>query len=143
MAQSLYEVHTLKRGEWVIDSTYSDKDTAIETAKSLHGEKLFEGIKVIKDTYDPATNSGKEIVVFDTSKTTKNTKKPAAADTAAPAAGGGAKAATGSTGRSRPSNKEAHKQDISVAMKAAISLVVILVFGLGILFGLDYLSKLF
>ena len=53
MAQSLYEVHTLKGGQWVIDSTYPDRESSIEVAKQLHGEKRFDAIKVIKDTFDP------------------------------------------------------------------------------------------
>ena len=57
MAQSLYEVHTLKSGQWVIDSTYPDRESSIEVAKSLHGEKRFDAIKVIKDTFDPKSES--------------------------------------------------------------------------------------
>ena len=67
-ARSLFEVHTLKGGQCIIDSTYPDKDSSIEVAKQLYGEKRFQGVKVIKDTYDAKTGKGKEIVVFDTSK---------------------------------------------------------------------------
>ena len=52
MSQSLFEVHTLKGGQWVIDSTYPSRDSAIEVAKSLYGEKRFDGVKVIKDTFE-------------------------------------------------------------------------------------------
>ncbi len=65
---TLFEVHTLKGGTWMIDSTYPDREAAIDVAKSLHGEKRFEGVKVVKDMFDPKTNASKEIVIYDTSK---------------------------------------------------------------------------
>ena len=68
MSTTLFEVHTLKSGKWMVDSTYPDRDAAIEVAKSLHGEKRFEGVKVIKDTYDPKTNASREMVIYDTAK---------------------------------------------------------------------------
>ena len=63
---TLFEVHTLKGGTWMIDSTYPDREAAIDVAKSLHGEKRFEGVKVVKDMFDPKTNASKEIVIYDT-----------------------------------------------------------------------------
>ena len=71
-----YEVHTLKGGVWQIDSTYQQREPAIETAKQLYGEKRFEAIKVIKDDFDPATNKGKEIVIYDTTKPQAEKKAP-------------------------------------------------------------------
>ena len=139
MAQSLYEVHTLKGGQWVIDSTYPDKDTSIEVAKQLHGEKRFEGIKVIKDTFDPKTGQGKELVVFDTSKTQKERPAPpppaaakAAEASAAPAPAASARA------KKKPKN-----QDVSVALKATGWLLVIVIGGLGVLFLINKAGALF
>lgn len=71
-----YEVHTLKGGVWQIDSTYPQRDPAIETAKQLYGEKRFEAIKVIKDDFDPKTNKGKEIVIYDSAKGGAEKKPP-------------------------------------------------------------------
>lgn len=135
MAQSLYEVHTLKGGQWVIDSTYPDRESSIEVAKSLHGEKRFDAIKVIKDTFDPKSGKGKELVVYDTSKAPREKAPPpqsakavaeAAAATAAKAGPGEAKPAAGKA--------KARNQDVSVALKAVLWLAVILVGGLGLLF---------
>ncbi|MEQ8813973.1 MAG: hypothetical protein RLO51_00150 [Thalassobaculum sp.] len=135
MAQSLYEVHTLKGGQWVIDSTYPDRESSIEVAKQLHGEKRFDGVKVIRDTFDPKTGDGKEIVVYDTSKAPreKSAAPPPAAAKAAEAAA--AVAATGSA-PSRPAGKprKGRNQDVSVAVKAILWLTVILVGGLGVLY---------
>ena len=140
MAQSLYEVHTLKGGQWVIDSTYPDRDTSIEVAKQLHGEKRFEGIKVIKDTFDPKTGQGKELVVFDTSKAPKDRPAPpppAAAKATASEAPAAAPAAA-SRAKKKPKN-----QDVSVALKATGWLVAIVIGGLGVLFLINKAGALF
>jgi hypothetical protein len=133
MAQSLYEVHTLKGGQWVIDSTYPDRDSAIEVAKQLYGEKRFDGVKVVKDTFDPKTGEGKEIVVFDTSKAPREkSPPPPPAAKAAEAAPPAAKPAV--EPRARQRYKKEHHKDISVAVKASLWLTVILIGGLGILY---------
>lgn len=140
MAQSLYEVHTLKGGQWVIDSTYPDRDTSIEVAKQLHGEKRFEGIKVIKDTFDPKTGQGKELVVFDTSKAPKDRPAPpppAAAKAAAEISAAPAPAAA-ARAKKKPKN-----QDVSVALKATGWLVAIVIGGLGVLFLINKAGALF
>jgi uncharacterized membrane protein len=131
MAQSLYEVHTLKGGQWVIDSTYPDRESAIEVAKQLHGEKRFEAIKVIKDTYDPKSGTAKEIVVYDTSKAPREKSKPAAASAKAAAEPGTAADADSRT--SGPASRIKNK-DVSIALRATLWLTAILVGGLGVLF---------
>jgi hypothetical protein len=139
MAQSLFEVHTLKGGQWVIDSTYPDRDTSIEVAKQLHGEKRFEGIKVIKDTFDPKTGQGKELVVFDTSKAPKDrpaAPPPAAAKSDAPATAAGPAAAP-------RAKKKTKNQDVSVALKATGWLLAIVIGGLGVLFLINKAGALF
>lgn len=49
--QTLFEVLTLKGGQWQVDSTYQQRDEAIEVARSLFGEKVFQGVKVIQDKW--------------------------------------------------------------------------------------------
>lgn len=141
MAQSLYEVHTLKGGQWVIDSTYPDKDTSIEVAKQLHGEKRFEGIKVIKDTFDPKTGQGKELVVFDTSKTPKD--RPAPPPPAAAKAAADSSAAAAPVSAAMRAKKKPKNQDVSVALKATGWLVAIVIGGLGVLFLINKAGALF
>lgn len=136
MSKSLYEVHTLKGGQWVIDSTYPDREASMEVAKALHGEKRFDGVKVIKDTFDTKSGQGKEIVVYDTSKSVR--EKSSAPPPMSPAAKAAeASAAAASSARpaaaARPASK-ARNQDVSVAVKAALWLTLILVGGLGVLF---------
>jgi len=137
-ARSLFEVHTLKGGQWIIDSTYSDRDSAIEVAKQLYGEKRFQGIKVIKDTFDAATGDGKEIVVFDTSKAPRDKAPPppptGKGDAALAAAGAAAPAGAPARGGRRASQKSSMNKDMSVAIKAIVMLAVILVVGAGLLY---------
>jgi len=105
--QTLYEVHTLKSGNWAVDSTYPDRDTAIDVAKSLHGEKQFQAVKVIKDTFDEATGNGKEIVVFDTTSKVNSDKTPPPAP--APEKPATAAAASGATGTCPACKREEHE----------------------------------
>ena len=140
MAQSLYEVHTLKGGQWVIDSTYPDRDTSIEVAKQLHGEKRFEGSKVIKDTFDPKTGQGKELVVFDTSKAPKDRPAPPPPASAKAAAEISAAPASAAAARAK---KKPKNQDVSVALKATGWLVAIVIGGLGVLFLINKAGALF
>lgn len=132
--QTLFEVHTLKGGSWAVDSTYPDRDIAIETAKSLHGEKQFEAVKVIKDTYDSATGNGKEIVVFDTTSKVRD-KAPAPEVAAAPAATAALKQAAPARGRGKPKSSSS---DYAMAVKVTLLLVLILAGGLGTIYLLHY-----
>ena len=130
--QTLYEVHTLKSGNWAVDSTYPDRDTAIDVAKSLHGEKQFQAVKVIKDTYDPATGNGKEIVVFDTtSKVNREKAQPQAAEQPAAAAPMRSAPVRGKKGKNT-------KGDYAMAIKVTLLLVLILGGGLGTIYLLHY-----
>ncbi|MEQ8331599.1 hypothetical protein [Nisaea sp.] len=134
--QTLFEVHTLKGGSWAVDSTYPDRDIAIETAKSLHGEKQFEAVKVIKDTYDSATGSGKEIVVFDTTSKVRNkAPAPAPEPAATPAAAAALKQGTPPRGRAKAKKPSG---DYAMAVKVTLLLVLILAGGLGTIYLLHY-----
>jgi len=133
--QTLYEVHTLKGGQWVVDSTYPKRETAIEVARGLHGEKAFDGVKVIRDSFDAASGNAKESVIYDSSKQPKPKPAPAAPAASEEAAPAPARPAAASA---KPA--KAKSQDLTVAVKAAVLLAVILVGGFGILFGIDFLT---
>jgi len=133
--QTLYEVHTLKSGNWAVDSTYPDRDTAIDVAKSLHGEKQFQAVKVIKDTFDSETGNGKEIVVFDTTSKVGRDKTPPPAPE--PAAAGAPAPARAAPGRGQQKGKNT-KSDYAMAFKVTFLLVLILVGGLGTIYLLHY-----
>ena len=129
-----YEVHTLKGGVWQIDSTYQQREPAIDTAKTLYGEKRFEAIKVIKDDFDPKTNKGKEIVIYDTTKPQAERKAPAPAETKS--ATPDKKPDVEFKGNGAP---KAAKKSSSLVMPI-ILLGLLLLGGLGALFGLSQLT---
>jgi hypothetical protein len=134
--QTLFEVHTLKNGQWQVDSTYQNRDEAIEVARGLFGEKAYQGVKVIQDKYDASTGDNRESVIYDSNKQVKARPAPAAESEAAPA----------SAPRPAPGQKPGksnRRKDASVAIKASLLLVVILAGGLGMLYGLDYVSAWF
>lgn len=131
-----YEVHTLKGGVWQIDSTYPQRDPAIETAKQLYGEKRFEAIKVIKDDFDPKTNKGKEIVIYDSAKGGAEKKPPLPKEEPKSAAASEKKA---DADYKNAPHKAAPKSSTSL-VKAIILLGVVLLGGLAALFGLSQLT---
>ncbi len=131
-----YEVHTLKGGVWQIDSTYPQRDPAIDTAKALYGEKRFEAIKVIKDDFDPKTNKGKEIVIYDSAKGGAEKKPPLPKEEPKSAAASEKKA---DADYKNAPHKAAPKSSTSL-VKAIILLGVVLLGGLAALFGLSQLT---
>jgi hypothetical protein len=137
--QTMFEVHTLKGGQWQVDSTYQNRDQAIEVARSLFGEKIYEGVKVIQDRYDPNTGDNRESVIYDSNKQVK--------PRAAPAAEAEAEAAPAAAGRPAPAAQKPGKsgggKDTTLALKASLLLVVILAGGLGLLYGLEYVTAWF
>lgn len=137
--QTLFEVHTLDGGSWVVDSTYPDRDTAIDVAKSLHGEKRFQAVKVIKDTFDAATGQGKEIVVFDT--TSKVSRDKSSPPPPPPPGGGAAAAAVLASASAAPARRGKTKNansDYAIAIKVTLLLVLILAGGLGAIYLLHF-----
>jgi len=136
--QTLFEVHTLKGGQWQVDSTYQKRDEAIEVARGLFGEKVFQGVKVIQDKYDPRTGENRESVIYDSNKQVKPRAAPTPeAEVAAPATAPRPAPASGKPGKSSGG------KDAAVAIKASLLLAVILAGGLGILYGLDFISAWF
>ena len=65
-----YEVYTLEKGRWIIDSRYKsgEKEPAIIEAKTLAGQKHIEATKVVRETYDAEDNISREKVVYDSQK---------------------------------------------------------------------------
>jgi hypothetical protein len=124
--QTLFEVLTLKGGQWQVDSTYQQREEAIEMARGLFGEKIYQGVKVIQDKYDPATGDTRESVIYDSNKQVKSRAAPAAEPDAPEAA------SPRPTTAQKP-GKSPRRKDAAMAVKASLLLLVILVGGLGFL----------
>jgi hypothetical protein len=136
--QTLFEVHTLKGGQWQVDSTYQNRDQAIEVARGLFGEKVYQDVKVIQDRYDARTGENRESVIYDSNKQVKPRPAPTqGAEESTPAP-----ASRPATASAMPA-KSGGGKDAAVAIKASLLLVVILAGGLGVLYGLDFISAWF
>jgi hypothetical protein len=67
-----------------VDSTYQNRDEAIECARGLFGEKIFQGVKVIQDKYDERSGENRESVIYDSNKQMKSRAAPSAEADAEP-----------------------------------------------------------
>lgn len=124
---TVFEVHTLKGGKWMIDSHHQNREAAMDAAKLLHAEGHLEGVKVIKDTLDEKSGMSKELVVFDTSKARK-----AAAPAPAPEA---LKAATQpADAKATPADTDKGSSTTGTALKSLMWLAILLVLAGGVLY---------
>ncbi len=138
MSKTTYEVHTLKGGSWQIEATLTDRDAAIESAKQFHAEKIYDGIKVIKDTFDPKTNASKELVIYDTSKPVGERPPPPPPSAKTPATPSEKKDVTP---RQHQRPTEPAKSETSVVVKALLWLAALLVLGIVIIYGLYVVAE--
>ena len=131
--ETTYEVLSLKGDEWQTDTIYSDRDEAIEAARNLHGAPHIDGAKVISEVYDDKTGGSKETTIFNT--TTKIKAKQGQPES---------KADITPRRRGRPptdKGKNTGRKDLLVAVKAAFWLLLILIGGLGALYGFEGLNN--
>ncbi len=131
--ETTYEVLSLKGGEWQTDTIYPDREEALEAARALYADPHIEGSKVISEVYDAKTGGSKEATIFNTTVKIK-AKKSAQED----------KPVLSPIKRNSPSKKSAkdtRSKDLIVAAKAALWLLLILIGGLGILYGFDIISN--
>ena len=131
--ETTYEVLSLKGDQWQTDTIYSDRDEAIEAARMLHGDPHIDGAKVISEVYDDKTGGSKETTIFNT--TTKIKTKQSQPEE---------KAEITSRRRGRPTRdkvKNTGRKDLLVAVKAAFWLLLILIGGLGVLYGFEGLNN--
>ncbi|MEE8393636.1 MAG: hypothetical protein V3R66_04770, partial [Rhodospirillales bacterium] len=61
-----YEVHVLQSGRWEIQARYPDhkENAAVEEAVTLGKVKGINGVRVIKEAYDPGSGVSKETVIY-------------------------------------------------------------------------------
>ena len=64
--QIQYEVLVKQDGRWGFNSSHqaSEKDKAIEIAKSLEVQKDIESVKVLREVFDPEEGTSKESTVY-------------------------------------------------------------------------------
>lgn len=52
----VYELHTYSNAAWKLDSVFDDRDLAVIEARQVEQSKLFNGVRVLEETLDDASN---------------------------------------------------------------------------------------
>ncbi len=59
-----YEVYSLRKGHWNLDSVYDDRSLALDEARHLLNRRYEKGVKVVKENYDDETNTSIPTTIF-------------------------------------------------------------------------------
>ena len=131
-----FEIHTFKDSKWKMDSVFDDRELAIFEAKKITEGSRYPGVKVIEENYDESTNLTTTRTLFRGGAARTEKSKIAAAR---------AKRARlrPSTGKERTRKGGAkQKKNQSNFLVPVLVLLVLLLGGLALLFGLQYFSIL-
>lgn len=69
-----FEIHTQKAGAWKIDSIFDDHDLVMMEAKRMAHSHRTEGVRVVEETYDEATNTSATRTIYRFTKEQTGTK---------------------------------------------------------------------
>jgi hypothetical protein len=74
----VYEIHTVRDGDWRVDSVFDDKDLAVLEATRLERSKHQPAVRVVEETFDQATDQKVTRTVYRTAKSGADTPPKAA-----------------------------------------------------------------
>ncbi len=60
----IYEIHTLRGGEWKIDSIFDDRDLALQEGHRIEHSNRFSAVRVVEETLDEATEKGSTRTIY-------------------------------------------------------------------------------
>lgn len=60
----IYEIHTLRGGEWKIDSIFDDRDLALQEGHRIEHSNRFTAVRVVEETLDEATEKGSTRTIY-------------------------------------------------------------------------------
>ncbi|MEE8516557.1 MAG: hypothetical protein V3T02_07965 [Alphaproteobacteria bacterium] len=60
----IYEIHTLRDGEWKIDSIFDDRDLALQEGHRIEHSNRYSAVRVIEETLDEATEKGSTRTIY-------------------------------------------------------------------------------
>lgn len=60
----IYEIHTLRGGEWKIDSIFDDRDLALQEGHRIEHSNRFTAVRVVEETFDEATEKGSTRTIY-------------------------------------------------------------------------------
>jgi hypothetical protein len=64
----LFEIHTLRDGNWRIDSVFDDKELAVCEAQRIEKSGRFSALRVVEEIYDEDTQRTSVRTVYRTTK---------------------------------------------------------------------------
>ncbi len=59
-----YEVYSLRKGHWNLDSVYDNRSLALDEARNLFKRRYETGVKVVKEDYDDETNKAIPTTIY-------------------------------------------------------------------------------
>ena len=134
-----YEIHTFQKGAWKMDSVFDDRDLAMNEAKKVDDANRYSGVRVIEEIYDESTDETFTRIIFRGGSVDKNAKEQR--KKAKPAAKPKTSRGTGKE-PVRKSKGQPKEQQKNKLMLPLILLFILVVVGLGGLFGLNMLSQM-
>ena len=60
----VFEIHTLRDGEWKIDSIFDDRDLALQEGHRIEHSNRFTAVRVVEETFDEATEKGSTRTIY-------------------------------------------------------------------------------
>ncbi|MHA1109268.1 MAG: hypothetical protein ACTSQV_09140 [Alphaproteobacteria bacterium] len=100
-----FEIHTLGRGKWKIDSVFDDRELALFEAGRMETSRRFSGIRVIEENFDEDSQKTTTRTIFRGSTANGAKAKPKTKG------GGGAKAGKAARGKAPARNAKRKKTD--------------------------------
>jgi cobalamin biosynthesis Mg chelatase CobN len=132
-----FEIHTFRDGNWKVDSVFDDKELAIHEARKVDEGSRYAGVRVIEENYDEASDLTTTRTVFrgKTAATPSKSARPAAKNSRG-------SATRSSTERARNSKSRARKQKkkSSGILVPVVVLFLLIVCGVGVMVGLQYVG---
>ena len=132
-----FEIYTYRESKWKMDSVFDDRELAMYEAKKIAEGSRFSGVKVIEENYDETTNLTTTQTLYRGGAAKTEKKKPAAKTARAGARAG----ATREPSRKRGTKPRNSKKKSSVLVPVLV-LLVLLLGGVALLFGLQHFSSL-
>lgn len=66
-----YEIHTYTNGAWKIQAFFDDKELALLDARRMSESRRYVGIRVIEESWNPATDQAQSRIIFRDSEVQK------------------------------------------------------------------------
>ena len=133
-----FEIHTFRDGQWKVDSVFDDRELAVHEARKVDENGRYAGVRVIEETYDETSDLTTTRTIFrgKHEKARSNAPKPTAKKISGRVAHrGGAKRAPRGKSRARPQKSKSNGVLVPVLI-----LLLLVISGVAVMFGLHYVS---